>query len=142
MIRIDNSKPTQANTVVFAVSRWNLTCTDYGTMNDPYWLISEAGYTACVVKISPSFSILCSFYFKPAYIVHKTARYSCLLLQCHDLNITFIVTPAVSELCVTIYGPHTAGTLGCNSSYIVRVHVTESFLSSTVNYSATTELFS
>ena len=56
--------------------------------------------------------------------------------------ITFNVTPAVSELCVTIHGPHTTGTYGCNSRCIVRVHVTESFLSSTVNYSATTELFS
>jgi hypothetical protein len=56
--------------------------------------------------------------------------------------ITFIATPAVSEMCVTIHGPNTAGTYGCNSRCFVRVRVTQCFLSSAVNYSATTELFS
>ena len=86
MIRTDNSKVTQASAVVFAVSRWNLTFTYDGTMNDSYWLISEAGYTACRIEILSHFQSSALFYFKPTSIIHKTERYSCLLLQCHDLT--------------------------------------------------------
>jgi len=42
VIRIDSSKITQAIAVGFAVSSWNLTFTEDGTMNDSHWLISEA----------------------------------------------------------------------------------------------------
>jgi hypothetical protein len=59
-------------------------------------------------------------------ILHNFRRYPC----------------CIRTVRYTTHGLDTAGTYGCNSHCFVRVHVTRSFLSSTVNYSATTELFS
>jgi hypothetical protein len=51
MIRIDSIKLTRASTVVFAVSRWNLTFTDDGTVRSESRCALRLRYVDLVVSI-------------------------------------------------------------------------------------------